>query len=1147
MVDCFLRAALAVALLACGASSALAQSGTTALLRQPALSHNHIAFVHAGDIWIADRDGQHLVQLTSHPAAESSPQFSPDGKSIAFSANYDNNTDVYVMPVSGGQPRRLTWHPGQDMVRGWSADGKRVLFSSAREIANNRSTQLFEVSIDGGIEKRVMQAVAYEGNWSSDGRYLAYRPYRQAYNGSSGWRQHRGGTTTPIWIIDPVANLVEKIPHVNATDSNPVWAGDDVIFISDRSDNAANLFAYNRITKAVRQLTRETVWDVRSANAYGKTVVYEAGGQVKLLDLGSGAVKPLAISIAAQSYQTRVQWKDASKTITSVALSPTGKRVVLSARGDIFTVPIKDGSTRNLTGTSGIREKDALWSADGKTIAYLAEAGMQHVLVLRDQTGLEKPRVQALGKPGYFHLLAWSPDGKTVVLHDNHLNLYSMGVERGALTLIDTTARRGSFNVSFSDDSRWLAYTVTGENHFGQIKLHDFATRKNTALTDGSSHADYPAFAATDYLYFMASINSGPSRVGLDMSTQEVAVRGGLYVAVLAANGKSPVLPKTSEEAAKDAKEKEEKDKDKKDSPDNPDNKDDLNNQLPDDDTKGARPRGEDGTKTKDVAATAAAKERDARAPDPDRVKPPTKAVRIDLDGLQGRIVALPLAERNYDSLTVAADGSLFYLEHKQRGSSNEPPGVERLDDGELYRYSFEERKAKSLKTGIASYNMSADRKKLLFQYARGRLEIADAIEKLDVKPVDLSQVRMQVNPIEEWEQIFNETWWMEKEFFYDPKLHGIDWDAIYARYHPLVKLVQRREDLNELLVEMIGELQVGHNRVGGGDVYSEPTVAVGLLGADYALERGHYRIKTLFRGDLWNPFMKAPLAAPGLDVREGDFIVAINGRALDAGLNIHSQLGNMVGRQVTITVTADPSTGVRRNVVVEPIANESALRRWQWIEANRLYVQQKTGGKVAYIYLPNTADEGFQFFNRMFFAQSDKQAIIIDERRNGGGQAANYITDVLNRRYLASWKDRDGLLFDTPGGAIYGPKVMLIDQDAGSGGDFLPYAFKRLGLGTLVGKRTWGGLIGISTNPDLIDGGNLSVPYFRFFTPEGKWAIENEGVAPDMEVELEPDQVNRGHDSQLDAGIARVLKDLEQYRPVQQRSAPVMPTKPGT
>ena len=1142
MVHCFRRAALAATLSLCSAASALAQAAPTALLRQPALSRDHVAFVHAGDIWIADRDGQRPMQLTSHPAAESAPQFSPDGKSIAFSANYDNNTDVYVMPVAGGQPRRLTWHPGQDVVRGWSADGKRILFSSSREVANNRSTQLFEVPMDGGFEQRVMEAVAYEGSWSGDGRSLAYRPYRQAYNGSSGWRQHRGGTTTPVWIIDPVSNAVEKIPHVNATDSNPVWAGDEVVFISDRNDNTANLFSYNRTSKAVRQLTRETVWDVRSVNAYGKTVVYEAGGQLKLLELASGAVKALSIGIAAQSYQTRVQWKDASKTITSAALSPTGKRVVLSARGDIFTVPIKDGSTRNLTGTSGIREKDALWSADGKSIAYLAEQGMQHVLVLRDQSGLDKPRVRELGKPGYFQLLAWSPDGKTVILHDNHLNLYAMGVERGPLTLIDTTARRGSFNVSFSDDSRWLAYTVTRENHFSQIKLHDFMTGKNTALTDGSSHADYPVFAATDYLYFMASINSGPSRVGLDMSTQEVAVRGGLYVAVLAANGKSPVLPKTSEEAAKDAKEKEEKDK--KDGPDNPDNKDDLKSPRRDDDAKDTAPKKEDDAKARDAAGSAATKEREARAPD--RVKPPTKAVRIDLEGLQSRIVALPLAERNYDSLTVAADGSLFYLEHKQRGSSNEPPGVERRDDGELYRYSFDERKAKSLKTGIASYDMSADRKKLLFQYARGRLEIADAVEKLDVKPVDVSQVRMQVDPSEEWQQIFNETWWMEKEFFYDPKLHGLDWDAIRARYQPLVRLVQRREDLNELLVEMIGELQVGHNRIGGGDVYSEPTVAVGLLGADYALERGHYRIKTLYRGDLWNPFLKAPLAAPGLDVREGDFIVAINGRALDAKLNIHALLGNTVGRQVTITVASDPAAGARRNVVVEPIGNDSSLRRWQWIEANRLYVLQKSGGKVAYLYLPNTADEGFQYFNRMFFAQSDKQAVIIDERRNGGGQAANYITDVLSRRYLASWKDRDGLLFDTPGGAIYGPKVMLIDQDAGSGGDFLPYAFKRLGLGTLVGKRTWGGLIGISTNPDLIDGGSLSVPYFRFFTPEGKWAIENEGVAPDLDVELEPDQVNRGRDTQLDAGIAKVLKDLEQYRPVQQRSAPAMPTKPG-
>jgi len=441
---------------------------------------------------------------------------------------------------------------------------------------------------------------------------------------------------------------------------------------------------------------------------------------------------------------------------------------------------------------------------------------------------------------------------------------------------------------------------------------------------------------------------------------------------------------------------------------------------------------------------------------------------------------------------------------------------------------------------------MSADGKKLLLQYAKGRLEVADAGEKLDSKNLDLSQVRSLVDPRQEWQQIFDETWWMEKDYFYDPKLHGLDWNAVYQRYQPLLQFVQRREDLNEVLVEMIGELQVGHNRIGGGDVYQERGAGVGLLGADFRIDKGQYRIKTIYHGDRWNPFLPAPLAVPGLGVKEGDYLLAVNGRKLDAQQNLYALLENTVGKQVTLTVAAEADGKGSRNVVVEPIANEAGLRQWHWIESNREYVGKQTGGKVAYVYLPDTAGDGFQYFNRMFFAQVDKQAVIVDDRRNSGGQAANYVTDVLSRKYLAGWKDRDGLVFSTPGGAIYGPKAMLIDQDAGSGGDFLPYAFKRLGLGPLIGKRTWGGLIGISTNPNLIDGGNLVVPYFRVFSPEGEWRVENEGVAPDIDVELDPAGVNGGKDSQLDAAIASVLQRLQGYKPVERKEAPPMPTQLG-
>jgi tricorn protease len=1086
----------------------------TLMLRQPAVSKDHLAFVYAGDLWLADRNGGNARRLTSHAASEFAPRFSPDGKSIAFSASYDGNTDVYVIGLDGGQPKRLTWHPSADIVSGWSPDGKRVLFASPREVLNNRSNQLYEVSVDGGYEKQVMKAVAYEGAWSPDGRQLAYRPYNAAYAGPSGWRQSRGGSTPPVWIMDMASQQWQQIPHVNATDSAPVWAGGEVVFISDRADGAANLFAFNPTTKSLRQLTHETQWDVRSVDAVGTTLVYESGGRIKQIELAGGEPRVLDVQLASIAPQARPQWKDAGKTITSARLSATGKRVVVSARGEVFTVPVKDGTVRNLTETAGVREKDAVWSSDGQRIAYISDApGMRHEVVLVAQNGLGAKERFLLPKEGYFTLADWTPDGNQLILSDNHLNLYRMslaaGPQRGQLVKIATDVRRGGLDAAVSPDSRWLAFTSSGDNYFGRIWLHDMTTGRNHAVTDGLSHAGSPSFSAKgDYLYFTASINSGPTAVGLDLSTQERPRRAGLYALVLAADGKSPLAPRAGDEEAK----KDEKKEDKKDDAKKPDDK------KPDD------------------------KKADAKKDDKPKAEA-VKPIKIDLEGLADRIVALPVAERNYDSLSVASDGALYYLQHPQPGASTEPPQAERRATAELWRFDFEERKPKLLRAGVADYSLSEDRKKLLLTVTGGKLEVGDANDKGDSKPLDTSGLRARVDPKAEWKQIFDEAWWMEKEFFYDPALHGLNWQAVYDRYLPQLAHVQRREDLNDLLVQMIAELQVGHNRTGGGDVHQEPSVAVGLLGADFAIEQGRYKIARLYAGDRLNPNLRSPLTVPGLGVKEGDFILAINGNELDDKTNIYALLENMVGKQVVLAVAHDATGKGRRDITVEPIANESLLRRWAWIEGNRQKVQQKSGGKIAYVYMPDTAGQGFEHFNRMFFAQVDKQALIVDDRRNGGGQAANYVTELLARPYLASWKDRDGMVFDTPGGAIYGPKAMLIDQDAGSGGDFMPYAFKRVGLGPLIGKRTWGGLIGISVNPPLIDGGFLTVPYFRFYTPDGEWRVENEGVAPDIDVELDPAAVNRGEDTQLDAAIADVLKRLETWKPIQRKVAPAVAT----
>ncbi|MBV8497410.1 MAG: PD40 domain-containing protein, partial [Gammaproteobacteria bacterium] len=611
-------AALGLLLASVSFAAAAEEAGETLLLRQPTLSREHLAFIYGGDVWVTDRDGQHPHRLTAQASAFS-PHFSPDGQSIAYSASYAGNVDVYVIPAAGGQPRRLTFHPARDVVNGWSIDGERILFASPRAVANNRSNQLYEIAATGGFEHRIMAAVAYEGAWSPEGTRLAYRPYVTGNEGSAGWRQYRGGETTPIWILNPATGTEETVPHVDATDKSPVWAGDEVIFISDRNDGAANLFAYDPRGKALRQLTHEAPWDVRSVGVFGRTAVYEVAGGLKELDLDSGQTRALHVSLATEARQLRPEWKDASKNITSSDLSPTGKRIVITARGDVFTVPVKDGSVRNLTRTPGVREKDALWSPDGTRIAYIGEVGMQHALVVRDQRGLEPPQTWPLGKAGYFTLLAWSPDSSMLVYHDNHLNLYAFSLARKSVTHIDRSQRRAQFQVSFSPDSRWLAYTVQGENYFGRIRIHDFTTGRNVDFTDGLSDAADPVFAPGGYLYFTASINSGPSQVGLDLSSQERPMRRGLYVAVLTADGRSPLLPKPGDEEGR-----------------KPEPPPDAACKQSGPKSDAARADGKPGSGSEDEPPGGR----------PHGVDQPPKAVRIDLEGLGERIAGFPVAER---------------------------------------------------------------------------------------------------------------------------------------------------------------------------------------------------------------------------------------------------------------------------------------------------------------------------------------------------------------------------------------------------------------------------------------------------------------------------------------------------------------------
>jgi len=1076
-------------------------SQQTLLLKQPSISAQNLAFVYAGDIWVANRDGSNPRRLTSSPAEENSPVFSPDGKLIAFSANYENNNDAYFIPVTGGQPQRLSWHPGSDIPTGWTADGTAVTIISARETDHGRSGQLYHASINGGLPVKQMEARVYRGSYDAEGKRFAYIAHGSGYNGlfggSSGWKGYRGGTTPAIKIMDIKAQTVTTVPGAGVTNFNPIWLGGQLYFISDRENEIYNIYRYDPASQAITKISNEPVWDVRAFSGHGSTLVYEAGGQLKSLNTGSAGVSDIPIAINPDLPQLRTQWKDASGTIQHVDISPSGKRAIITARGVVFTVPVEDGAVRTISQDGTTREYSAIWSPKGDQVAYITESNDGQSLVLKDQTGRGNHTQYELG-PHFYQLLAWGGGDKPrIVYEDNHLSLFSIDPASGTISGIATGERREQVDVSISPDGKWLAYTLEQANYNRDLALFNFETASNTVVTDGSADVASPAFSKDGkYLYFAASTNSGPVQVGLNMTSQERPYRAGLYALVLAADGKSPVLAGVGDENEDD-----ETDNDKE-------------------------------------------KEPSKNEEDKDAEKVPE--TRIDLQNLSARFVALPVAENNYGNLAVDKDGNLFYIQATQPGISVEPPGSEDGAANTLVRFDFKEKEATSLLTGLTGFRLSANGSHLIINKSDDSLVVAETGDKLEPEKLSLDGLKVLINPREEWTQIFNEAWRMEKEYFYAGNMHGLDWQAVYDRYRPLVNHVGRREDLSALMVEMIAEMQAGHNRSGGGDIHRGESADTGLLGANFVIDQGRYQIAKIYSGEQWNPFIKAPLATPGNEARPGEYILAINGRELSSLDNIFNALQGTNGKQVTLRVGPSANGRNAREIIVEPVDSERMMRLWSWIENNRRAVDKATNGRVGYVYLPNTAGAGYTFFNRMFFAQVDKEAMIIDERSNAGGQAANYITDVLSRRHLSGWKDRDGQVFNTPAGAIHGPKVMLIDQDAGSGGDYLPYSFRELGIGKLMGTRTWGGLIGIATNPGLVDGGFLTVPYFRFFDTDDRWSVENEGVAPDIEVELDPIATNQSRDSQLEMAISEVLSQLRGFESPVSKQAPPLPTEPG-
>jgi tricorn protease len=1082
--------------LLCLISAIVASGQGTRLLRHPTVSRDSVAFEYAGDLWVVGRSGGQARRLTSTPGAEIDPYFSPDGSQIAFTATVAGNTDVYVVPTAGGDPKRLTYHPGLDRARGWTPDGRHVIFASVRDSSPQQAYfQLWSVSVDGGFPERLPMPRAFSASYSPDARRIAYDEITLAFTPdwyeASMWRHYRGGRTHPVQVMNLANYSVEKLPWTDSNDSLPMWIGNTIYFLSDRNFTT-NLFAYNESTKQVTQLTHHDDFDIMTASAGADAIVYEQAGYIYLVDAKTNKSQKLDIQVTGDLPWARPQFKKVISMIRNSALSPTGVRAAFEARGEIFTVPAEKGDYRNLTQSPGAHDRSPAWSPDGAQLAWLSDASGEYQLMLGDPLGLTTPKAIQLPSTAFFSAPAWSPDGTQILLQDNHRNLWLIEVPSGKATRLDTDNYPDpsrSFDAVWSPDSKWIAYSKNLPSRLRAIFIYSLAEKKSHQITDGMADSISPAFDASGkYLYFMASTNYGPSTGWLEMSSIDRPVRRAIYLAVLSATEPSPLLPETGDEPP-------------------------------------PRP-------TPAEAAT----------PPPTPVPPRAVNVRIDFDRIGQRIIAVNIPPADYGNLTAGAAGTFYYTEPILT-TAPVPPSLR------LQRYDLKARAAAPFLEGIRSYSLSADKKKLLYQGSAGggtTWGIVPTDRPAPVKvgdgPLNLAQLEMKVDPRAEWADIFRETWRIQREYFYDPKFHGNDWQAIYEKYRPLLTYVGHRTDLAYLIAMVGGELTVGHSYLtGAGDVPGEDPVNVGLLGADFAIENGRYRIKKIYTGESWTPDLRSPLSAPGIQVNEGDYLLEVNGRQLVSPTNLYSMFEGTAGHQTLIRVGKNPSNEGSRVVTVIPVPNEDGLRTRAWIEDNRRLVDKLSNGKLAYVWLPNTAGPGYTYFTRYYYAQQDKEGAIIDERYNHGGQVADYIVNELDRKLMGYFAQRDGEPATSPIAGIYGPKVMIINESAGSGGDALPFMFHLRRLGPLVGKRTWGGLVGTLGFPSTIDGGGITAPNLAFYDLSGKWAVENEGVTPDIEVEYTPADVIKGHDPQLERAVQEAMKLLEQ-NPVKRvpRPAPI-------
>jgi tricorn protease len=1056
------------------------------VLRFPAVSNDQIVFSCAGDLYTVPLAGGVARKLTSFAEGyEAFARFSPDGASIAFTGEYDGNREVYLIPAEGGVPKRLTYTPSlrrddisdrmgpNNLVMGWAHDGKHILFRSRMAEWNDFNGQLYLASKDGGTPERIPLPRGGFASYSPDDTKLAYnRIFREFRT----WKRYRGGMADDIWIYDFASKAVENITNNPALDIIPMWSGDRIYFLSDRDEaKRMNLYVYDRTSKNTRKLTNFTEFDIKFPSLGPKHIVFENGGYLYTFDLATEQTVRVPVVIADDMVSGRGKVVKVDKSVTNFEISPDGQRALFGARGDVFTVPAKNGNTRNLTATPGVHERNSKWSPDGRTVAFISDESGTEEIWLVNQDGSGEPRQLTAGGDTYKYQILWSPDGTKILWNDKMLRLSFIDVASKAVTVAATAESGEIVQAAWSPDSRWIAYGKPETDGPNRVYLYSLDSKKTIAVTDTWYNSGDPSFSRDGkYLFFVSDRDFNPVFSSTEWNHAYLAMSR-VYFVTLARDTKSPFEPKSDEVTVK-----------------------------PDKTAPPAPP-----------AKPAKGGEKPAEKKDAESVPP----VKVDPDGLMDRIVALPIDTAQYGSINAVGD-SVYYgrLKDMERGLS-------------LMLYDLAELKEKDLGK-IGGYELSADGKKMLVAKddAYGIIDLPKGPIALETK-LDLSGMEVALDLRQEWGQIYEECGRQMKEFFYAPNMHGVDWEALRLRYKPLAAAVNNRADLTYVIGELIGELSSGHTYVGGGELPAPKKVKVGMLGAKFERDAktGSYRIVKILKGQNWDRALRSPLTEIGVNVKEGEYLLAVNGRPLDKMADMYEALYNTVGKQVTLKVAATPDGKGARDVVVVPIETENALYYNDWVEANTAKVSQATGGKVGYIHIPDMGVGGLNEFVKHFYPQLRKKALIIDVRGNGGGNVSTQVIDRLVREMVMVEMGRNTVGAPDPGAAFLGPKVCLCDEFSASDGDIFPYRFKTLKLGKLIGKRTWGGVVGIRGTLPLLDGGSLNKPEFAPYSPEGKgWIIEGVGVEPDIVVDNDPAREYAGVDDQLNKAIEVILEDLK-------------------